>query len=115
MLNGAFLWRQLNKVVVLKKNLHVKNNNPFVNLLSCVCEGQAWNGHKDMSDTQVGTGENYIVSDYETLLSRCLQVLVQNDPKSVIKFKDAPIVVGEKVLRDALNNKIVEELGGRID
>jgi hypothetical protein len=114
-LNGAFWWRQLNKVVVLKKNLHAKNDNPFVNLLSRVCEGRAWNGHKDMSDTQVGTGENYIVSDYENLLSRRLQVLVQNDPKSVIKFKDTPIVVGEKLLQDALNNKIVEGLGGRID
>ena len=51
---------------------------------------------------------SYIVSDYETLLSRHVQVLVKNDAKSVENFKDAPIVVGEKVLRDVLNNKIVE-------
>ena len=77
-------------------------------MLSRVREGRAWNGHKAMSDAQMGTGNNYIVSDYETLLSRRLQVLVKNDAKLVEKFKDAPIVVGEKVLRDALNNKIVE-------
>ena len=51
---------------------------------------------------------SYIVSDYETLLSRHVQVLVKNDAKSLENFKDAPIVVGEKVLRDVLNNKIVE-------
>ena len=32
----------------------------------------------------------------------------KKDPKSVEKFKDTPIVMGEKVLWDALNNKIME-------
>ena len=35
-LNGAFLWRQLNKVVILKKNERAKTDMPFVNLLSRV-------------------------------------------------------------------------------
>ena len=49
-----------------------------------------------MSEAQKGMGKNYEKSDCETLLSRCLQVLVKKDPKSVNKFKDVPIVVGEK-------------------
>jgi hypothetical protein len=61
-----------------------------------------------MNKLQKGTGENYTESDYETLLSRQLQVMINNHPKAAKKFKDTPIIVGEKVLRDALNNKISE-------
>ena len=56
-------------VIVSKKNLKAKNDNLFINLLSRVCEGRAWNGHKAMSDVLLGMGNNYIVSDYETLMS----------------------------------------------
>jgi len=39
---------------------------------------------------------------------RRLQTLTHGKSEMANKFKDAPIVVGEKVLRDSLNNKIVE-------
>ena len=34
--------------------------------------------------------------------------MAKANPRVIDKFKHAPIVVGEKVLRDALNNEIVE-------
>jgi hypothetical protein len=37
-----------------------------------------------------------------------MQVLAEKDPQLIDKFKEAPIIVGENVLRDALNNKSVE-------
>ena len=51
-------------------------------------------------------GEN--LSDYEVLLGRQLQLIMNKDKSMLEKFKDAKIVVGEKVLRDALNNRIVQ-------
>jgi hypothetical protein len=38
--------------------------------------------------------------------SRQLQLLANKDPKLIEKFKDVSIVVGKKVLRDIMNNKI---------
>lgn len=107
-LNGAFLWRQLNKVVVLKKNVRAKGDDAFINMLSRIREGRSWNNQKPHTHLQAGNGKNYTQSDYEVLLSRRLTLLAKANPRVIDKFKHAPIVVGEKVLRDALNNKIVE-------
>ena len=57
---------------------------------------------------QEGTGDNFSISDYEVLLGRRLQLIVNKDKSMLEKFKDDKIVVGEKVLRDALNNRIVQ-------
>lgn len=107
-LNGAFLWRQINKVIILKKNVRVEGDRPFINLLSRIRSGNAWNGISEMSDVQSGCGENYNKPDYNILLDRRLQMLVNKERGVLDTFKDAPIVVGEKTLRDALNNKILE-------
>ena len=106
-LNGAFLWRQVNKVIILKKNERAKKDPRFINLLSRVREGRAWDGHKKKDTMQEGSGDNYTSSDYETLLGRRLHLLAKKDKTVLNKFKDAKIVVGEKVLRDVINNKIV--------
>src|SRR5258705_4768930 len=62
-----------------------------------------------MTEEQIGLGENYNISDYEVLLARQLQVITKEQPEVVEIFKDTLIVVGEKVLIDALNNKIVQK------
>lgn len=107
-LNGAFLWRQINKVVILKRNVRAQGDKPFINLLARIRNGEAWNGRGMMSQLQKGTGENYDESDYEVLLKRHLNILANKDKSVLQTFKNAPIVVGEKTLRDALNNKVVE-------
>ena len=107
-LNGAFLWRQINKVVILQKNEHAKTDPKFINLLARIRKGIAWNGETNHTPRQRQDGDNYALSDYETLLTRRLPLLIKNDKTVSTKFKDAPIVVGEKVLRDALNYIIVQ-------
>jgi hypothetical protein len=69
-LNGAFLWRQLNKAVELKSNIRAKHDQPFINLLVRIRQGNSWNGIKGKTDAQIGTGKNYTESDYQVLLSR---------------------------------------------
>jgi len=48
------------------------------------------------------------MTDYQVLLERCLQTLTHGKSEIAHKFKDVPIVVGEKTLRDSLNNKIIQ-------
>jgi DNA replication protein DnaC len=69
-LNGAFLWRQLNKVVELKDNMRAKGDEHFINMLSRIRCGNAWDGISNMTKGQVGLGQNYGISDYEVLLAR---------------------------------------------
>jgi len=107
LLNGAFLWCQLNKVIELRQNLRAKGDKQFINLLSRIRSGNAWNGVDKLTMVQTGTGKIY-VSDYQVLLGRCLQTLTRDKYEIAHKFKDVPIVVGEKTLRDSLNNKIVQ-------
>ena len=74
-----------------------------------------WNGSKAMSTVQEGSGQIYDKSDYETLLARQLQLIMRTDPNDLAKFKDALIVMGEKVLHDALNNVIVQNYAEKTD
>ena len=82
-LNGAFLWRQLNKVVELKSNIRAKHDQLFINLLARIRQGNAWNVIKGKTDVQIGTSKNYAESYYQVLLSRRMQLLAEKDPQSM--------------------------------
>jgi hypothetical protein len=60
-LHGVFLWRQVNRVVELKKNWRAEEDPEFVNLLQRIRSGIAWKGLGPMTPAQTGTGENYKV------------------------------------------------------
>jgi len=55
----------------------------------------------------MGDGRNYCQSDYDVLCARWIQVLQAEDPNALKAFADAPIIVNEKVNRDALNVRAV--------
>jgi hypothetical protein len=57
-------------VVELKSNIRAKHDQPFINLLARIRQGNAWNGIKPKTEAQIGTGKNYTESDYQILLSR---------------------------------------------
>ena len=88
--------------------MRAKGDERFINMLTCIRTGRTWNGISDLTAAQKGQGQNYDISDYQVLLGRCLHTLTGAKPEMAHKFKDAPIVVGEKTLQDSLNNKIVE-------
>ena len=106
-LHGAALWRQVSKVVELKKNFRAACDPKFVNLLSRIRSGIAWNGEGTLSLQQKGTGDNYSLSDYEILSNRLLQ-RIGNDSEALERFKDAPIIVSHKTTRDAINIRKVK-------
>ncbi|KAJ7286217.1 hypothetical protein C8J57DRAFT_1216440 [Mycena rebaudengoi] len=102
---GAWLWRMVTEVVILRKNWRALSDPEYTNLLARVRLGLAYSGYGRMSRAQVGVGSNYSCSDYRTLQSRRLQRLSLEEAKL---FEDAPIIVGNKVIRDCINKELVK-------
>ena len=46
------------------------------------------------------------------MLSRCLSRIKALDPENFEQFKDAPIIVGNKYIRDAINRRLVDRFAG---
>ncbi|OJT07430.1 ATP-dependent DNA helicase PIF1 [Trametes pubescens] len=97
-LQGIYLWRQVKTVVKLKKNQRQLSDPGYAALLDRVRRGEA-RGQRNES-----TGDK---SDADILYGRIMQHAVRDKPESVSLFDDAPIIVGTKALRDALNTRII--------
>ncbi|KAG2752525.1 hypothetical protein P692DRAFT_20698564, partial [Suillus brevipes Sb2] len=92
-LHGAFLWRQVDTVVELKKNWRAKDDAHFVQMLNRIRLGRARKFALD----------NDHPSDYEILKTRLLDNVKAHSPEDFEEFKRAPVVVTRKFLRDAIN------------
>jgi ATP-dependent DNA helicase PIF1 len=95
-LNGAFLWRQVNVVVKLVKNLRQKDDLEYAELLARL----------QIGDCRAGTDADTV--DIQLLRNRQLSNLAQIDPAALIDFRDAPIIVGNRTIRDALNSVLID-------
>ncbi|KAK7038369.1 PIF1-like helicase-domain-containing protein [Favolaschia claudopus] len=102
-LYGAWIWREIKKVVILRKNFRAQQDPEYTNLLARVRLGMAWDGMTSMTELQQGNGRNYKDSDFITLHNRQLQGLSKQDRK---KFEDAPIICSTKVVRDLINRQL---------
>ncbi|PPQ81034.1 hypothetical protein CVT26_002879 [Gymnopilus dilepis] len=95
-LNGAFLWRQVSVSVELVRNQRHSEDQAYASFLSRlrlgICESQPIQS----------TGLN----DLEYIKGRLLQNQLSH-PELLEAFKDAPIIVGSKNLRDVLCAKLV--------
>ncbi len=104
---GAYLWRSITDVVQLKQNWRSRGDAKYINLLNRIRLGKAYKATKPHSVEQVGDGENYNVSDYDVLNSRILSQLFKNEPETLKRLHNTPIIVAEKCTRDAFNNELV--------
>ena len=102
-LHGACLWRQVNTVVILRKNWRARHDVPYINLLEQVRKGIGWTTKTELNDEQSGVGGNYQESDYDTLRGRQIDHLMSCAPAELEAFRDAPIIVSRKRVRDAIN------------
>ncbi|KAK7027673.1 PIF1-like helicase-domain-containing protein [Favolaschia claudopus] len=107
-LYGAWLWREFTKVVILRKNFRAANDPRYINLLSRVRLGEAWDGRSPMTKSQRGDGQNYQRSDYDTVKTRQMLFLTPEEQRG---FADAPIVCSTKVVRDLLNRELTQQHG----
>ena len=93
---GASLWRLVNTVVLLKINQRQAGDKAYGELLSRIRVGKA--------KITVGDGSP---SDFAVLKTRYADRLVANNTTNLQKFRDTPIVVGRKKIRDLLNLRIL--------
>ncbi len=90
---GVFLWRSVTTVVMLRKNQRQSTDAPYSDLLSRVREGRSGDARYK--------GTAY---DFRVLQKR----LIQNfDIQTCTRFVDAPVIVGRKATRDALNWRLL--------
>lgn len=95
--NGAFLWRQVNVCVILKINQRQINDPGYAQLLSRVRVGESLR-----SPSKQVTGE-YVPSDLEVLRERELWRIAERSEEEFSNFRYAPVIVGDRMLRDELN------------
>lgn len=102
-LNGAYLWRQVDKVVILKKNVRQEGDPVYSKLLNRVRIGKS---HSTAAAKQGGSTTRDL-SDLDVLRSRQLSNIIANCPEEAEGFSDAPVIVGTRRLRDAINAKMI--------
>lgn len=105
---GAYLWRQVNTVVILRKNKRQEEDNTFASLLDSIrnntCLGE------DGLPTRI-----YGRTALEHLQRRDMRYIAQNHPDELHDFADAPVIVGSKTLRDALNVNLLQSHASRLN
>lgn len=99
-MNGAFLWRQVNVVVKLVKNHRHREDPDYAGFLDRIRTGTS----RPNSSRFVNTD---CTDDLEFLRSREISRIVEQDPRSLLEFRDAPVIVGSREVRDAVNAKYV--------
>lgn len=99
-MNGAFLWRQVNVVVKLVKNHRHDEDRDYANLLDRIRLGQCRPNSALFQDS-------LCTDDLEFLRRREISRIVDLDPESLLTFRDAPVIVGSRSVRDAVNAKYV--------
>lgn len=90
-LHGAYLWRSIDKVVLLKKNMRSIRDPKYTALLERVRLGNVCLGQSDLEQ-----------QDYDVLLERMIGTL-----PDAAEFHRAPVIVADKALRDPINDNML--------
>lgn len=106
-LSGGWLWRQLNAVVILTRNIRQSLDPDYSALLSRVRTGTCIQSQA-FNERSIKTAPGQL-SDYDVLLRRTIgyQTRAGSLPHLRQSFRNAPIIVGKKFIRDRLNLTIV--------
>ena len=96
-LMGVYLWRLVQKVVLLKRNQRQSGDHQYADLLSRVRTGEC---------IQVPPSSQ--ASDHSYLQTRLLDRIANNTPEHLKLFASAPIIVGRKRIRDMLNLRLLD-------
>ncbi|KAG1753295.1 hypothetical protein EDB19DRAFT_1892696 [Suillus lakei] len=100
-LHGTFLWCQVDVVVELKQNWRAKDDAEFIAMLSRIRLGKV---RKMALDDKRP-------SDYDALKKWLLSEIKTRSPEQFTGFRDAPVIVTRKYLRDAINE--TKAIGGK--
>ena len=98
---GASIWRQLTHIVELKENVRAREDHDYAAHLLRMRKG---NGTLHATDGP---------SDYDVLQSRVLENLQRDKPFEYALLRDAPVVFGQRRLRDLYNEFKAKEYAQR--
>lgn len=105
-LSGAFLWRQVGIVVQLTKNVRQDGDLKYGDFLKRLRMG---------SCIQPGAlADNRYYSDLQLLNDRLLDRLRITEPDILAQFRDAPVIVGSKKIRDVVNQRLLRHHAKRL-
>lgn len=99
-MNGAFLWRQVNVVVKLVKNHRHDTDPDYAEFLQRIRLGTSRPLLSQFKNADY-------VDDLEYLRQREISRIAANEPSSLLEFRDAPVIVGSREIRDAINAKYI--------
>lgn len=103
--HGAYLWRLFTKVVILKQIIRQVGDPEYAELLSRVRLGKGTTYSPEGTETG---------SDYDIIMNRTLDAIKAHDPDQLLRFADAPIIVGNTATRDVLNLRVVHMRAARL-
>lgn len=101
-MNGVVLWRQVQVVVKLIKNQRHGTDPVFASVLDRLRVGES-----SSQATIIDIDGHSLVRDLDYLRNRELSKLVGHSPESLPTFRDAPVIVGSRDIRDAINVKLI--------
>ncbi|KAJ3549401.1 hypothetical protein NMY22_g893 [Coprinellus aureogranulatus] len=93
---GAFLWRQVDTVVLLRQSKRHAKDPLFGEILQRIRTNT-----NIMKDGRLQTFEGKTIIEH--LRQRELTRVFASNPSELHLFQDAPVIVGSKIIRDALN------------
>jgi Helitron helicase-like domain at N-terminus/PIF1-like helicase len=103
-LDGAFLWRQVRVVVKLEKNQRQGGDSAYAHILARLRTG---NCMQILPNKHLKFHRDALKRDIDVLRSRELSRLAEDEPDSLQNFNNAPIIVGNRRIRDAINARFI--------
>ncbi|KAF5313723.1 hypothetical protein D9611_010075 [Ephemerocybe angulata] len=105
---GAYLWRQVRRVVLLRIAKRQEGDSVFLEILDHVRNRSC----TDNRGVQIRIQGKTI---FELLRERELSQVASSEPNQLSLFEDAPVIVGNKETRDALNAAMLAAHASRIE
>lgn len=99
-LNGAFLWRLVNAIMLLKERKRHKDDLPYAEMLDRIRVGEC-------HQYRPGSRQDKL-SDLDILQKRQLSYIGQHNSAHLQEFHDAPVIVGTRKVKDIINAKMIK-------
>ncbi|KAF5334184.1 hypothetical protein D9611_014514 [Ephemerocybe angulata] len=106
-ISGAYLWRQVKEVTILKQTKRHEGDPLLSKILSLIRCRQCIDS----------TGRQTTIDGLtavEHIRRRDFEHVARTDPAAILSFEDAPVIVGTKIIRDLLNTTMLAAHATRI-
>ncbi|KAF5320357.1 hypothetical protein D9611_011328 [Ephemerocybe angulata] len=100
-ISGAYLWRQVSQVVILKQTKRHEGDPHYAKLLNLIRSRQCIG-----SDGRQQKVDGLTVIEHLRL--RDIEYVTRTNPDAIKEFQEAPVIVGNRLVRDLLNSTMLK-------